>query len=334
MSQVEHRTVDPQAALATLYEPIRDALADVEARLRQELQSDHSAVDELVRHGFRIGGKRLRPALVLLSGQAVGQLQEAHTVLAAVVEMIHTATLVHDDVLDDAMLRRHVDTVNARWNNETSVLLGDFLFTHAFYLASTLESTYACQMIGRATNIVCEGEMRQTTHSGDLTLTEHSYLSIIEAKTAELCACCCHLGAHYAGADPALANALSEYGRNIGIAFQIIDDLLDVAGDELQVGKSLGTDIAKRKMTLPLIYLRDHLPVPQRDRLLQLMHQPQQALSAEMEDWLRDYDALAYSERMAHDYARRSMEALEALPSSDAKNALLDLTNFVLARSG
>ena len=334
MSQVEHRTIDPQTALATLYGPIRGELADVEVRLEQELQSEHRCVDELVRHGFRIGGKRLRPALVLLSGKAAGQLSPAHTVLAAVVEMIHTATLVHDDVLDDATLRRHIDTVNARWNNETSVLLGDFLFTHAFYLASTLESTYACQVIGRATNIVCEGELRQTTQSGDLTLSEAAYLEIIEAKTAELCACCCHLGARYAGAEQAVVEALSAYGRNIGIAFQIIDDLLDMDGDELQVGKSLGTDMAKRKMTLPLIYLRDQLPPPEKQQLLELIQKPASQLSSEIEPWLGQYDAFAYSERVARGYAHRALESLNALPNSDAKSALLELTNFVLARTG
>jgi octaprenyl-diphosphate synthase len=143
-----------------------------------ELHSDHPQADEVIRHGIRLAGKRLRPALLLLAGQAAGRLRDDHITLAAVVEMIHTATLVHDDVLDDAALRRHVDTVNARWNNETSVLLGDFLFTHAFYLASTLESTYACRTIGRSTNIVCDGELRQTITSGDVNLTEDDYLVV------------------------------------------------------------------------------------------------------------------------------------------------------------
>src|SRR5262249_5721018 len=161
-------------------------LRRVDIRLHEELRSDHPDADAVIRHGIRLAGKRLRPALLLLAGQAVGKLGDDHVTLAAVVEMIHTATLVHDDVLDEAALRRHIDTVNARWNNETSVLLGDFLFTHAFYLASTLESTYACRTIGRSTNIVCDGELRQTITSGDVTLSEDDYLAIVDAKTAEL----------------------------------------------------------------------------------------------------------------------------------------------------
>ena len=175
--------------------------------------------------------------------------------LAAVVEMIHTATLVHDDVLDEASLRRHRETINARCDNEASVLVGDFLFTHAFYLASSLETTFACQTIGRATNIVCEGELRQIHSRGNFALTEAEYLAIIEAKTAELCACCCRLGAHYAGATPHVEDALDRFGRNLGIAFQIADDLLDLVGDEDSMGKSLGTDLEKQKPTLPLIRL-------------------------------------------------------------------------------
>ena len=222
----------------------------------------------MIRHGFRLGGKRLRPALLLLAGQAVGRSRDEHIMLAAVVEMIHTATLVHDDVLDEAAIRRHVDTVNARWNNETSVLLGDFLFTHAFYLASTLDSTYACRTIGRATNIVCDGELRQTITSGDVNLSEDDYLAIVEAKTAELCAC----AASWAPTTPAATKEpiarLAAFGRNLGIAFQIADDLLDLEGNESATGKSLGTDLAKRKMTLPLIHARDMLGPRERKTFL------------------------------------------------------------------
>ena len=194
MSTVRQPPADLQQTLAALYATVGSELRRVDTRLADELQSDHAQANEVIRHGIRLSGKRLRPALLLLAGQAVGPLRDEHITLAAVVEMIHTATLVHDDVLDEAAIRRHEDTVNARWNNETSVLLGDFLFTHAFYLASTLESTYACRTIGRATNIVCDGELRQTITSGDVNLSEDDYLAIVEAKTAELCACCLRAG--------------------------------------------------------------------------------------------------------------------------------------------
>ena len=173
--------------------------------------------------------------------------------------MIHTATLVHDDVLDEASIRRHEDTVNARWNNQTSILLGDYLFTHAFFLASSLDTTFGCRTIGRSTNIVCEGELLQTAASGNFELSREEYFKIIQAKTAELCACCCRLGAHYAGGDEQTVEKMAMFGWKLGSSFQIADDLLDLIGDPETVGKSLGTDLSKRRMTLPLILLRDQL---------------------------------------------------------------------------
>jgi len=260
------RTMTPIStpnALASLLAPIEQELASVSQRLQAELRHPDPFIDELAQHSFRLGGKRLRPALLLLTAQAVGEVNDSHRVLAAVVEMIHTATLVHDDVLDEAEIRRHEATINARWNNQTSVLLGDYLFTHAFYLASTLETTYGCRAIGRATNIVCEGELKQTVASGDFELSRETYFQIIESKTAELCACCCRLGSHYSGASGQTTKRLESYGRHLGIAFQIADDLLDLEGEEQLTGKSLGTDLDNRKMTLPLIHLRDQLDYDQ-----------------------------------------------------------------------
>ena len=181
--------------LDELYAPIAAELMQVEEMLRREMRSKYPFVDELVRYGCLLGGKRLRPALLLLSAQCAGAIGAHHIKLAAVIEMIHTATLVHDDVLDSANVRRHLATVNARWDDQSSLLLGDFLFSHAFYLASTTGSASACELIGRATNIVCEGEIRQKGSRGDFSLSESEYLEILDAKTAELCACSCQLGA-------------------------------------------------------------------------------------------------------------------------------------------
>ncbi len=226
----EHNTL--LTPLETLYAPITDELERVEGILRREMRSKYPFVDELVRYGCLLGGKRLRPALLLLSAKATGKVASEHLTLAAVVEMIHTATLVHDDVLDEAGVRRHLATVNARWDDKASLLLGDFLFSHAFYMASTTDSTLACQLIGRSTNVVCEGEIRQKGSQADFFLSEEDYFEILDAKTAELCACCCRLGAHFAGASSATIQSLTKYGRYLGIAFQIADDLLDMTGDE------------------------------------------------------------------------------------------------------
>src|SRR5688572_23339664 len=202
--------------LQSIYAPIAEELAQVERRLQHELHSEHPFVDELVGYGCLLGGKRLRPALLLLSAKAVaGRVAPEHLTLATVVEMIHTATLVHDDVLDEALMRRHLATVNARWDNEASVLLGDFLFTHAFYLASTLDSVLGCRLIGRATNIVCEGELRQKGSRGNFELGEAEYLEIVEAKTAELTAVSCRLGALFAGAAEDVVEQLDGFGRDL-----------------------------------------------------------------------------------------------------------------------
>ncbi|MBX3415009.1 MAG: polyprenyl synthetase family protein [Pirellulales bacterium] len=320
--------------LDAVYAPIRDDLRAAEEVLRAELRNDYPFVDELVQHGFQLGGKRLRPALVLLAGKACGELTADHHTIAAVVEMIHTATLVHDDVLDDADMRRHRPTANARWDNQASVLLGDYLFTHSFYLASTLPSTRACQLIGRATNIVCEGELRQINRRGYLALDEEEYLSIIEGKTSELCACCCQLGAFLSGADEKVQVALDRYGRYLGNSFQITDDLLDLLGEEEQTGKSLGTDLAQQKMTLPLIYLRRTLDEARRrefDAVLSSQGEPG-ARRAALDSWFQASDAIEYARGRADDFAGMARAELEILSPSDARQVLEQLTYFVVAR--
>lgn len=319
--------------LKLLYEPIREELSQVEAILRREAASRFPEVDPLLRHSFRLGGKRLRPALLLLAAKAAGgEIGPEHLTLAAVVEMIHTATLVHDDVLDEAAVRRHLDTVNARWNNQSSVLLGDFLFSHAFYLASTVGSTFACQSIGRSTNIVCEGELRQVANRGNLLLNEDDYLTIIDAKTAELCACCCRLGAHYAQAKAEVVDALENYGRHLGIAFQMVDDLLDLIGQEDVAGKSLGTDLAQQKMTLPLIRLAGQLDGGDRRRFFQLLGGPAAERRLKLQSWLDESDALDYAREQAQAYARRAVEELRILPASGERDVLERLGRFVVER--
>ena len=332
MSQVVRTADAARDRLGSIYAPIREGLAGVEAILRANIHSDDPAVDELIGHAFRLGGKRLRPALLLLTASATGQVCKDHLTLAAVVEMIHTATLVHDDVLDEASIRRHLNTVNARAGNEASVLLGDFLFTHAFYLASTLSSTFACRTIGRATNITCEGELRQVENRGNYAMSEDEYLGIIEAKTAELCSCCSLLGAHYADADSSIQQAMSNYGRDLGIAFQIADDLLDVLGDEATVGKSLGTDLEKEKLTLPLIHVLSQLDAPQRTKLLSLLHHEGNHRREALTPYLKRHEAVEYARDKAAGYAQRAAGQLQQLPESDARDALMALTEFVIAR--
>jgi octaprenyl-diphosphate synthase len=319
--------------LQKLYSPIALELAEVERLLKAELSSDYPFVDELVRYGCLLGGKRLRPALLLLSAKAVGgRVTDEHLKLATVVEMIHTATLVHDDVLDEADMRRHLATVNARWDNEASVLLGDFLFTHAFYLASTLDSVVGCRLIGRATNIVCEGELRQKGSRGNFDLTETDYLEIIEAKTAELTAVSCRLGALFAGAAEDIVEQLDGFGRDLGIAFQIADDVLDVQGEERATGKSLGTDLAKQKPTLPIIRALELAKPADRTAMLDLVsgetNGPQQ-----LAPYLDRYEALDYARARGQSFAHRARQRMESLPPSPPRDVLSAMTDFVMSRS-
>jgi octaprenyl-diphosphate synthase len=332
MTQVTRQPDAPARSWKRLYAPIATELAAAEDLLRAELTSEDPFVDQLVKHAFRLGGKRLRPALLLLAAKATGAITRDHIVLAAVVEMIHTATLVHDDVLDEASLRRHRETINARCDNEASVLVGDFLFTHAFYLASSLETTFACQTIGRATNIVCAGELRQIHSRGNFALGEAEYLAIIEAKTAELCACCCRLGAHYAGAQAPCEDALDRFGRNLGIAFQIADDMLDLTGDELSMGKSLGTDLEKQKPTLPLIRLLAESTAAERAEIVELLSSNTAAGRQQVNLWLERTDAFVYSLNRAKHFAQLAAADLRQLPASPARDVLHTLTELVVSR--
>jgi octaprenyl-diphosphate synthase len=317
--------------LRSLYAPIREDLKQAERILRAEIASEYPFVDRLARHGFRFGGKRLRPALVLLSGKACGGLGRAHRLLAAVVEMIHTATLIHDDVLDEATIRRHLDTINARWDNEASVLLGDYLFTRAMCMASSLESPFACQAISEAGKTMCEGELRQIETRGNYALREEDYLDIIAAKTAALCACCCRLGAHYAGADEGRSESYARFGQNLGIAFQIVDDLLDVLGDEATTGKSLGTDLIKQKPTLPVIRLLSQVDEEERADLVAILSRADTNHRDVLKRRLEQSDAVSYARQKATWFARRAGEALPCPPTA-ADEILIRLAEFVVTR--
>lgn len=323
----------PRDVLAQVEELIGEELLEVERILADELDSSLGCVRDILQHVTRFRGKRLRPILLLLTGEAVGGITSAHRVLAAVVEMIHIATLVHDDVLDDATTRRHVATVNSRWNNETSVLFGDFLFTHAFHLASSLETTHACRLIGRATNIVCEGELLQIHERGNFELTEERYLRIIDGKTAELCAVCTHLGAHYADGDETTVRALEEYGRLLGRAFQVADDLLDLTGSERNMGKTLGSDLRKQKLTLPLIRLLDQIGEAEGQTVRQWLSQPDEQTPSQLLPYLKQTDAIQYTCSRAAEFAAAARHHLHPLPDSPAKRLLEEIAEFAVQRS-
>jgi octaprenyl-diphosphate synthase len=323
---------ESRSTLSSLYAPIAAELAAAERIFQAELGSRFPFVQQLVDHCADFQGKRLRPSLVLLCGQACGGTSPEHAVLAAVVEMIHTATLVHDDVLDDAVIRRHAATVNAEWGNETAVLLGDFLFTHAFHLAASLDSTRACRWIGHATNKVCEGEMQQVHHRGNFDLDESDYLEIIEGKTAELTAVSCRLGAFYAGAPESTVAALDRYGRSLGVAFQIADDVLDIWGEERVTGKSLGTDFEKQKLTLPVIRLLSLAEPAAAVSFRTLLSDASTEARKRLRPSLEQSGALDYAWQRARQYVKQAVDTLDCLADSDAKSVLRTLAQYVIRR--
>ena len=332
MSQtIEKRDPAPQE-LRSLYAVVRDELGQVDDLLRKELTSKYPFVDELAQHGFRLGGKRLRPALVLLSGKLCGDLTEDHFKLAAAVEMVHTATLVHDDVLDEAAIRRHLDTVNARWDNEASILLGDYLFARSLCLAGAIEDPYAVRSLIDASRKVCEGELRQVGARGDYDLTEAEYLEIIDGKTAALCACCCEIGAYYAGASDEETAALTRFGEKLGVAFQIIDDVLDVLGDEKTTGKSLGTDLVKQKPTLPLIRLLSQSDSDQRAEMIDILSDTTEHHRDALKEWLKKSDAIEYTKNKAAQLVEEASVELENWTNAPSKESLVGIARFVIER--
>lgn len=308
-------------------------LLEVEKVFHAELKSQNGYVEDLLAHAARFTGKRLRPILLLLTAKAVRDINPAHHTLAAVVEMIHTATLVHDDVLDEAETRRHVATLNNRWNNETSVLFGDYLFTHAFHLAASLETTRACRLIGRSTNIVCEGELSQIRSRGNFDLSEDEYFRIIDGKTGELCAVACELGALYADGADEVVKAMTQYGHLLGMAFQIADDVLDMTGTEGETGKTLGTDLQKQKLTLPLIRLLSQSTPGQGQVIRELLSQPDEHSIKQLMTYLANSDALEYTQQKAFEFAANARQELQVLPASPARDILEELADFATQRN-
>lgn len=307
---------------AVLFAPIADDLEAAERILRDTIESPEPGVDRLVDHLSHYRGKRLRPALLLLTARACGNLNSAHPVLAAVVEMVHTATLVHDDVLDSADVRRHVQTVNARWGNQASILLGDYLFTHAFHLSASLDDVRACRIIGETTNRVCAGELHQVCERGNLDLSEEAYFNIIDGKTAELTACACRLGALYADSREDVVEHLANYGRCLGLAFQIADDLLDLVGEERVAGKSLGTDLDQKKMTLPLIHFFANADAASAQRVRQWLETPSPRLRELLRPELEATGSIRYARERALEYSAAAIAELGCLPQSEYRNIL------------
>jgi len=259
------------SSLGRVFAPVQAQLAEVDRRIAAQTRAFDPALEGYVAYAIGGGGKRLRPLLALLSGGATGSLGQGHLDLAVIVELIHLATLVHDDIMDDAERRRSQPTVNARWGNSLSVLLGDILFAHALNLSTDFDDLHISRTIARTAAEVCSGEMIQTQRRFDLQLSRAEYFRIISMKTGSLFACAAELGAFLSGAEPEVARRMKTFGAKIGTAYQIYDDCLDIAGTEIDTGKTLGTDLRKGKLTLPVLILLDSASAFDRERCCALV---------------------------------------------------------------
>lgn len=310
--------------------PVKDDLAAMEDFLAREMRPEEKFLHEYLEHVSRFRGKRLRPALVFLAARAFGKVTPDHLRLAAVAELLHTATLVHDDILDEALVRRKHPTAHRLWGNELTVLLGDYLFARAYELACDGSSTAIAVFLARTARSICVGEMQQIRNRGNLELGEPEYLAIIEQKTASLYSACGYIGAHEAGAPPEAGAAMAAFGREVGMAFQIADDLLDLTGDEKVIGKTLGTDVGHGKLTLPVIRMLHQLPEPQRSEVRAAIGKNGQG--APWRHLLGTTGALDYARDRAAEFTASARARLSVLDGSPVRPSLEALTRFVVSR--
>lgn len=320
--------------LKTLLLPVHADMQRVDALIRERLASEVALIDQIGAHIVSAGGKRLRPALVLLSAGALGSRGDRPALLAATIEFIHTATLLHDDVVDDSGLRRGRQTANALWGNEAAVLSGDFLYSRAFQMMVDAGQMAVMRVMADATNAIAEGEVLQLMNCGDPDVTVARYLRVIELKTARLFEAACRVGAISAGAEAAVIDALGRFGHHLGMAFQLVDDVLDYVADAAVSGKSLGTDLAEGKPTLPLIHARDHSDAEGRERVRKAIANGGGAQLDDMLKLIESTEAIPYTRALADDYGRQAADAVRGLPESDYKSAMLALAQFNRVRGG
>jgi geranylgeranyl pyrophosphate synthase len=319
--------------LTSIYEPVQSDLVAVGDLLDQELVSRDPFIGELVRHVLATPGKMVRPALVCLAAQASGGAGEARLWIAGAVELIHVASLIHDDIIDASDVRRGAATVNAQWGNQIAVLLGDYLFAKAFDLLSRVRDPYVSLAMAAASVEMSQAEILQIKYGSEPHDQEDIYFRIIRGKTAHLFSAACRAGALVAG-NAAAAQALAAYGLEWGMAFQITDDALDLTSREEELGKPIHSDIRGGKMTLPVIRALQTASSDDRGRLLTLVGSGQRdGQMDEVSHLLAQYRAVEYALDVAGGFSRRAADALQAIPKGAAKDSLLRLAEFVVVRS-
>lgn len=327
------RTSSPEAApwgnWETIVNTVRPFLGQVTAKLAQQVDSFEPEIAEYARYALDNQGKQLRPALVALAGGTVGETNDDLVTIATIIEMVHLATLVHDDIMDEATLRRRRPTLSARWGNQVSVLLGDCLFAHALRLTADFSGTSVCRSVSQATLAVCTGEILQTHRRRRWSVGREEYFKVLEMKTAELFALACELGGLLAGGSASQQAALRTYGLKLGTAYQIYDDCLDLFGSEREAGKSLGTDLATGKVTLPLLVLLERATAEDRAEILGWLDRWEPGYFVGLRALLEQHGALAEAVTVLENLLAEAREALTSLPNRPATNALVELTRFL-----
>ncbi|MEC4727260.1 octaprenyl diphosphate synthase [Shewanella sp. D64] len=307
---------------------------NVNKLIYKQLESDVALINQLGFYIINGGGKRMRPLLSILAARAVNYEGEAHLKLAAIIEFIHTASLLHDDVVDESLLRRGRETANALFGNSASVLVGDFLYTRSFQMMTELGSMEILEVLADATNVLAEGEVLQLMNCNDPNTTEESYMRVIYCKTAKLFEAATRLAGVLANSSNEIQAALAAYGKYLGTAFQLTDDLLDYTADTEELGKNIGDDLAEGKPTLPLIYAISHGSDAQKLLIRTAIEKGDGTDSIEpILAALEDCGALEYTFKRAQEESDKAIEALSILPESDYKQALISLAKIAVARN-
>jgi len=313
-------------------DPVAGDLLRVDTLIRKRLESDVVLIRQVAEYIVAGGGKRLRPALHLMACEAAGYRGEARFELAAVIEFIHTATLLHDDVVDESELRRGRKTANAAFGNAASVLVGDFLYSRAFQMMMTVNNMRVMDVMAEATNTIAEGEVLQLLHIHDSRVDEKRYLEVIHRKTAKLFEAAARLGGVMAGVSPALEQGLAGYGMHLGTAFQLIDDVLDYTGDAGAIGKNVGDDLAEGKPTLPLIFAMRTGTAAQSALIRSAIESGGRDAFGEIVVAIGATGALDYTRKVARAEADAACAAIRSLPESAAQSSLIELANYAVAR--
>lgn len=305
----------------------------VDQLIINELSSDVVLINQMSFYIVSNGGKRLRPMLLLLAAKALGGVNDHHLILAAVIEFIHTATLLHDDVVDESELRRGRESANAVWGNAASVLVGDYLYSSAFEMMVRTGNMRVMEILSKTTTAIAEGEVLQLLNCNNPETTEEKYLEVIARKTAILFSAATRLGAVIAGANAEVEERLAEYGQQLGVAFQLIDDALDYKATKEELGKNLGDDLAEGKPTLPLIYAIQQGTKEEAELIINAIKNGEREAFNEIYDVVKRTQAIAYTEKKADEAAQKAIDALSVLPESEYKDALILLAKFSVQRN-